>query len=231
MPVSHFPVSVCSDVRSLSVTLRANLADQRHIHGGTMSVSSRPVRRESIYRVAFKDLLMACEKCGDMFGKSSTLSMGAQLQGFKLRRAYRSAAWIRDCGRAILLLPLALLGCSSVALPQTEAPATEPNTAEFHKIIGDYLKASFKDIGTYDSFEISDAKWVHTPKGWRWLNCIRFQDRGHIRTYAVFIQTDHVVDSRYAVTTDGCSEQTFVPFDAIPMTAKPSGGMELDPLH
>jgi hypothetical protein len=157
--------------------------------------------------------------------------MSADLQGLNLRRAYGAAAWLRDCGRATLLLPLALLGCSSVALPQTAAPANEPSTAAFHKIIGDYLRGSFKDIGTYDSFEISDARWVHTPKGWRWLSCVRFKERAHTRTYAVFIQTDRVVDSRYAVTTDGCGEQTYLPFDAIPITAKPSGGIELDPLH
>lgn len=157
--------------------------------------------------------------------------MSADLQGLNLRRAYGAAAWLRDCGRTTLLLPLALLGCSSVALPQTEAPASEPNAAAFHKIIGDYLKGSFKDIGTYDSFEISDARWVHTPKGWRWMSCVRFQERAYTRTYAVFIQTDRVVDSRYAVTTDGCGEQTYLPFDGIPITAKPSGGIELDPLH
>jgi hypothetical protein len=157
--------------------------------------------------------------------------MSADLHGLNLRRAFGTAARLRDCGRATLLLPLALVGCSSVALTQTEAPASEPNTAEFHKIIGDYLKGSFKDIGTYDSFEISDARWVHTPRGWRWLSCVRFQDQAHTRTYAVFIQADKVVDSRYAVTTDSCGDQTYLPFDAIPTAAKPSGGVELDPLH
>jgi hypothetical protein len=174
---------------------------------------------------------MACQKCGDMFGKSSILDTGAEPQHLSLRRAYSVAAWLRDCGRATLFLPLALLGCSSVALPQTEAPASEPNTATFHKIIGDYLKASFKEIGTYDSFEISDPRPVHTQKGWSWLSCIRFQDRGHTRTYAVFVQADKVIDSRYAVTTDACGAQTYAPFDDIPIIAKPSNGTELDPLH
>jgi hypothetical protein len=52
-----------------------------------------------------------------------------------------------------------------------------------------------------------------------------------VRTYAIFIQTDKVVDSRYAVTADGCGEQTYAPFDDIPVAAKPSNGVELDPLH
>jgi hypothetical protein len=141
------------------------------------------------------------------------------------------SAWLRDCVRATLLLPLALLGCSGVALTQTDAPASAPDPSAFHKLIGNHLKMSFPDIATYESFEISDAHWVHSVKGWTWLSCVRFQERGHVRTYAVFIQTDKVVDSRYAVTTDGCGEQTYAPFDDMPVTAKPSNGIELDPLH
>jgi hypothetical protein len=140
-------------------------------------------------------------------------------------------AWLRDCARPTLLLPLALLGCSGVALTQTDAPASALNPATFHKIIGDHLKGSFKEIATYESFEISDARWVHTVKGWSWLSCVRFQERSHLRTYAVFIQTDKVTDSRYAVTTDGCGEQTYTQFDDIPVTVKPPDGVELDPLH
>jgi hypothetical protein len=141
------------------------------------------------------------------------------------------SAWLRDCVRATLLLPLALLGCSGVALTQTDAPASAPDPSAFHKLIGNHLKMSFPDIATYESFEISDAHWVHSVKGWSWLSCVRFQERGHVRTYAVFIQTDKVVDSRYAVTTDGCGEQTYAPFNDRPVNAKPSNGIELDPLH
>jgi|HubBroStandDraft_2_1064218.scaffolds.fasta_scaffold01113_6 hypothetical protein len=157
--------------------------------------------------------------------------MSAELKDPRPRRLFGAGARLRDCARATLLLPLVLLGCSGVALTQTDAPTSAPNPAAFHKIIGDYLKKSFKEIATYESFEISDARWVHTVKGWSWLSCIRFQERGHVRTYAVFIQTDKVTDSRYAVTTDGCGEQTYTPFDDIPVTVKPPDGVELDPLH
>jgi hypothetical protein len=157
--------------------------------------------------------------------------MSAELKDLRPRRVFSAGARLRDWAHATLLLPLVLLGCSGVALTQTDAPTSTPNPAAFHKIIGDYLKKSFKEIATYESFEISDARWVHTVKGWSWLSCIRFQERSHVRTYAVFIQTDKVVDSRYAVTTDGCGEQTYTPFDDIPVTVKPPGGVELDPLH
>jgi hypothetical protein len=157
--------------------------------------------------------------------------MSAELKGLRPRPARSAGGWLRDCALATLLLPLALLGCSGFALTQTDAPTSAPDPAAFHKLIGDYLKRSFKDITTYESFEISDARWVHTVKGWSWLSCVRFQERSHLRTYAVFIQTDKVVDGRYAVTTDGCGEQPYAPFDDIPVTAKPSNGVELDPLH
>jgi hypothetical protein len=157
--------------------------------------------------------------------------MSAEQQGLTLGRLHGAGAWLRDCARATLLLPLVLPGCSSVALPQTDAPPAELNAAALRETIGKYLKDSFKEIDTYDGFEISEARRVHTPKGWRWVSCVRFQDRAHIRTYAVFTQADKVVDSRYAVTTDGCGEQTYAPFDAIPITARPSNGVELEPLH
>lgn len=157
--------------------------------------------------------------------------MSAKAQGLSQLRVCRAGLWLRNCALASLFLPLVLLGCSSVALPQTDAPPAEANPAVLHKIIGDYLKGTFKEIATYENFEISDARWVHTVKGWSWLSCIRFQDRGHVRTYAVFIQTDKIVNNRYAVTTDGCGSQTYAPFDQIPASAKPSNGVELDPLH
>ena len=61
---------------------------------------------------------------------------------------FSAGARLRDCARATLLLPLVLLGCSGVALTQTDAPTSAPNPAAFHKIIGDYLKKSFKEIAT-----------------------------------------------------------------------------------
>jgi hypothetical protein len=187
--------------------------------------------KKSNYRVAIKDLIMPAENPVKYPARRSSWSMSVELQDLRPWRGHRAGVRLRHCALATLLLPFVLLGCSSVALPQTDAPPAEPNAAAFHKIIGAHLKAAFKEIETYDSFEISDARWVHTVKGWSWLNCVRFQDRNHIRTYAVFIQTDKVVDSRYAVTTDGCGGQAYAPFDDVPVMAKPSNGVELDPLH
>jgi hypothetical protein len=44
---------------------------------------------------------------------------------------------------------------------------------------------------------------------------LHFLDRGHLRTYALFIQNDAVVDGRYAVQADSCGSQSYTPFDVV----------------
>jgi len=44
---------------------------------------------------------------------------------------------------------------------------------------------------------------------------VHFQDRGHLRTYAIFIDGNAVVDARYAVQTDNCGSQTYTQFDLV----------------
>jgi len=89
------------------------------------------------------------------------------------------------------------------------ATGTDPS---YTRIASD-LKNRMKDIAAYDSFEISDPRWVHSINGWTRLVCVRFQDRGHRRTYAFFLADEQIVDSRYAVQTDACDAQTYSPFD------------------
>jgi hypothetical protein len=59
--------------------------------------------------------------------------------------------------------------------------------------------------------------------GWSWITCVRFQDRGHSRTYALFLQSGKVIEGRYAVETDACGAQAYAPF------ALMTGGLQ--PLH
>ena len=115
-------------------------------------------------------------------------------------------------GRAAPLLALSIVaGCSNMTLPKEAMPATGADPS--YTRIANYLKNRMKDIAAYDSFEISDPRWVHSTNGWNWLVCVRFQDRGHRRTYAFFFTDEQIVDSRYAVQTDACDAQTYSPFD------------------
>ena len=62
---------------------------------------------------------------------------------------------------------------------------------------------------------------MHSLKGWAWLTCVRFQDQGHPRVYAVFLKDGTIVDTRYAVVTDACDAQTYALFDAMRGAARP----------
>ena len=113
---------------------------------------------------------------------------------------------------AFLALMLALLpGSAQLAQPGEAPPSVEP---PYVSLTSKYLASIMKDPTTYyEDFEISEVRWVHSFKGWSWLACVHFTDHGHLRTYAIFIQNDAVVDGRYAVQADACGSQTYTPFD------------------
>jgi hypothetical protein len=137
---------------------------------------------------------------------------------------------VQNAGRAALLLPLVLLGCSSLTLTKEDPPASGPDPA-YNKMIAEHLQQTFKDINTYDSFEISEFRWMHTAKGWTWLTCIRFEDHGHNRAYALFLKDKEIIASRYAVATDGCATQTYSPFNLIAGQTSPANAGALAPLY
>jgi hypothetical protein len=132
---------------------------------------------------------------------------------------------------ALLLLAAAVLpGCSGLASTSEEPPLTGPDPAS-NKVVANYLNATFKDRTLYNAFEISDFRWVQTIKGWNWLTCIRFQDHGHPRIYAIFIKGSAIVDSRYAVQTDGCDTPNYTSFDLMAAATSVASPGALEPLH
>jgi hypothetical protein len=149
--------------------------------------------------------------------------------GFDQRQHRGVAMLMQNAARAALLLPLVLLGCSAIVLPREDAPVSGPDPSSYTKI-AKRLEHSLKDSDKYDSFEISEFRWVHSIEGWTWLTCVRFRDRGHLRTYAVFIR-EQIVNSRFAVETDGCGTQNYTPFTQMPNAARPVNAGELEPLY
>jgi hypothetical protein len=144
-----------------------------------------------------------------------------------LDRRYRSPGRVQRAVCAALVLTAvgwsgSLAGCSGIAAPNELLPPTAPDPS-FREVIANHLKAVLKNYSAYQPFEISDPRWIHTLKGWNWLTCVRFQDHGRVRTYAVFLSDNKVVDDRYAVLTDNCDAQTFYQFERM------YGGLE--PLH
>jgi hypothetical protein len=137
----------------------------------------------------------------------------------------RRAVWV------FLLLSAAVSGSAGFAANNTEVPVTGPDPS-YRKVVATHLKQVLKNPLAYDSFEISDPRWVNSIKGWTWLICVRFrepakpeaeqiglenypnyrsQDRTH--SYALFLDGDKIVDDRIPVQTDSCYLQTYYPFE------------------
>ena len=82
-----------------------------------------------------------------------------------------------------------------------------------NSIILKKVQTVFTDRAAYQGFEVSDYRWVRALSGYNWLACVRFQDHGRPRLFAVFLKGDAVVDTRFAVETDNCHQRAYVPLD------------------
>src|ERR1700747_1058839 len=117
--------------------------------------------------------------------------------------------------RALLaLILLASPGCTQTAQPgEADAPPAEQSA--YASVAAKYFSSTMADRTSFENFEISGLRWVHGLKGWSWLACVYFVDHGHLRTYALFIENEAVIDGRYAVQSDSCGLQTYTPFDGV----------------
>ncbi len=121
---------------------------------------------------------------------------------------------------AALGLSVALIGCAGIGTRNTEMPLTGLDPA-YREVVAARLRSVLKKYDSYDSFEMSDPRWVHSIKGPAWLTCVRFRDQGRVRTFALFLDGKSVVDDRFAVQTDDCDLQTYYPFDRMPTGLNP----------
>jgi hypothetical protein len=138
------------------------------------------------------------------------------MQGlFLVREQQRECSSWHGAGAALLLMVGLLPGCSDVAVPSEEMPPRSGAYPWYNDLVAEHLKKTFKNRTFYDAFAISAFRWVHSFNGWAWMTCVRFEDHGHPRTYAVFIKDGQVIDGRYAVQTDACDTQMYAGFDAM----------------
>jgi hypothetical protein len=121
-------------------------------------------------------------------------------------------------------------GCSNFALPNEDTPTSGVDPA-YSKLVATYIKSTFQGLSPYDAAEISGPRWVQSDKGWSWLACVRFQDSGRRRTYSVFFKQNNVVDARYAVLTDACGTQTYLPLDLTSGGLRPGAIGDTGPLY
>ena len=147
------------------------------------------------------------------------------------RKQQGASTYLQNAAYAALLLALAAAtDCSSLTVSTADVPPSGPDPA-YDGIVANRVKSSFKDYASYEAFEKSDYRWVHSVGGWSWLTCVRFQDRGHMRTYAVFLREKGIIENRYAVQADGCETASYVPFDLTTGAAKPPSTGALEPLY
>jgi hypothetical protein len=128
--------------------------------------------------------------------------------------------WRKDRGVCSWLcgtLPQRRFSCyrHAAMLPCQAKTCRRLDRTQATNLVANYLKNTFKNRASYDAFAISAFRWVHSFSGWAWMTCVRFEDNGHPRAYAVFIKDGKVIDGRYAVQTDACNTQTYAVFDAM----------------
>ena len=136
----------------------------------------------------------------------------------------------KAAAHAALLAPLFLLGCSALSLPTEDAPPSGPD-ATYNTLVANHIKNAFKDYESYGAFEISQYRWVHSVKGWSWLTCVRFNDKGRRLAYALFIKQQDIIEYRYSVATDKCDTQTYLPFALLGGTNSIANDGSLSPLY
>jgi hypothetical protein len=139
------------------------------------------------------------------------------MAGLWCKRGSQSAyaALMRAVERLALAASLLILPACSELAQSSQTASPPPAPPAYVSLSAQYLMSTLKDRFAYAGFEISGLRWIDTIKGWTWLACVHFQDHGHLRSYALFIQDNAVVDARYAVETDACGAQTYTPFDLV----------------
>jgi hypothetical protein len=148
---------------------------------------------------------------------------GAVVQSRPITKSEALSAYI---ARSVQPCAIAQSGSGAVVQFGTSGQPEPPSGPDpsYRDIVAYCFKATFKDYASYELFEISEPRWVSSIKGWVWLVCVRFIDRGHRRSYALLLNDSAVVDGHYAHQTDNCGSQAYVVFEQM-------GGLGLPPLH
>ncbi len=117
-----------------------------------------------------------------------------------------------------LLLPAAALsGCAGLATGNTEMPLRSPDLT-YREVASARLKSVLKNYDTYDTFEISDPRWVHSIKAGIGLPAFA----SAIRTAcAAMPYSSTGTRPRFAVQTDNCDLQTYYPLGQMPTGLNP----------
>jgi hypothetical protein len=152
----------------------------------------------------------------------------------------------------LLVLAVTLGSCSATEVVQNwiSAPAMSPTSdlsqPNYRRLVADNVKTIFPNSASLGDLEISEVRRVDHVKGPAWIACLKFYPQinpnstatgepiaapsapgttnsGAPQYYAIFIQDNKIIDSRFSVVIDRCHSQTFQPFDLTPPPAAKKG--------
>ncbi|TMJ83555.1 MAG: hypothetical protein E6G78_17515 [Alphaproteobacteria bacterium] len=152
----------------------------------------------------------------------------------------------------LLALAVSLSGCSAGEVLQnsTSSPAMPPapdlSQPNYRRVVSDNIQTIFANWASLGALEISEVRRVDHVKGPAWITCLKFYlqinpnptatgepiaapsapgttNRGGPQYYAIFIQDNKIIDSRFSVVIDQCHSQTFQPFQPTPPPAAKKG--------
>jgi hypothetical protein len=132
----------------------------------------------------------------------------------------------------LLAITAALAGCSpgspvfEDAFERALMLSPEP-VPPYRTLIAAAL-TKFKNQNDLANLEISEPRWAEHTGGPAWLVCIRFNPEANSYYYAFYFRKQALIETRFAVGTDRCSQRGFTPFDpAAPLeSARPRARSE-----
>lgn len=130
-------------------------------------------------------------------------------------RLQRFRRWVTVLGLLAVATSLTACGLSSPIFEDAFERAlmlTPEPVPPYHQLVADALK-DFKQQRDFAHMEISEPRWAEHLGGPAWLICVKFNPKAVTYYYAFFIRKEEVVETRFAVGTDRCSERSFAPFD------------------
>jgi hypothetical protein len=124
----------------------------------------------------------------------------------------------------VLALAVTLGGCSASELVQNwaapqVADLSQPN---YRRIIADNIKSIFPNQSILGELEVSGVRMVDHLKGAAWLTCLKLDAHGNPQVYAIFIQSDKIIDQRAGIVIDQCHKETYTPLEISTAAKQPA---------
>jgi hypothetical protein len=118
---------------------------------------------------------------------------------------------------ALLMIALSLGGCASLwdYSPRTAAEddADFQRTRSSYKLLASARVKELRYPGGLVALTVSPLRKSHTVAFADWMACVRGEEAGQRRIFAVFYRDRKIADFRHAVVIDGCDTEPYERLD------------------